>query len=260
VFLYLSKLLPVFFYPIGLAVVLGLAGAAAAWWGRRRTALALAVIAALQLWAFSTPLVSLALLAPLEGQFPVLPAARSRAADAIVVLGGSLHQIDRRRPTAELTEGSDRILFAARLYRAGKAPLVLMTGGNISFMSTPEQAPEALLMAELAHEFGVPRSALLTETASQNTRENAVLSAPILRTHGVRRILLVTSAFHMPRSVAIFRRLGFEVIPAATDVLADEIRGDWLFAVLPSAEALFHSTTALKEWFGLVVYRLRGWA
>lgn len=259
-FLYLSKLLPLFIYPLGLAIVLCLTTVVLIWWRKPRLAVFAALFAVFELWLFSVPLVSSALLWSLDGQHPPIAAEQSRSAEAIVVLGGSLHLPNSLRKGVELAESSDRILHAAHLWKAGKAPLVLMSGGNIEFFTNPSDPPEAQWMAALAREFGVPAGAILTETRSRNTFENAELTARILNPRGVRRILLVTSGFHMPRSVAIFRKVGFEVIPATTDILAGDTQGDLILRLLPSVDALQASTLALKEWVGLVVYRLRGWA
>ncbi|AGY59239.1 YdcF family protein [Gloeobacter kilaueensis] len=258
-FLYLSKVLPAFIYPIGLSMVLVVAVALL---GRRwpKTAIGLCGAVFLLLGIFASPLVSTALLGSLESQYPGGPIAKLPTAQAIVVLGGSVRMPTRLHDGVELAEASDRVLHAARLFRAGKAPVILMSGGNVPFYSEPGQLPEAQYMRRLIGEFGVPAKAVLVETGSQNTFENAQQSSALLLPQAVRRILLVTSAYHMPRSVAIFRRAGFEVIPAATDFRSDAIVSDWLLTWLPTAEAMDNSTLALKEWVGLLVYRLRGWA
>ncbi len=258
-FLYLSKLLPLFFYPLGLGVVLVAAAAVLIRLKWLRAAQVLCVTAMALLWGFSAPFTSQALLSSLEGQYLPVPIDQVPQAEAIVVLGGALRTPNARRTQVELTEASDRILHAARLFKAEKAPLVLMSGGNIVFLSEPDWPPESVSMAGLARELGVPAGVILVETRSQNTFENAEMSRAVLAPKGIRRILLVTSALHMPRSVAIFKKAGFEVIPASTDFQSGE-KLDLLLQWLPSAESLFYSQMALKEWVGLLVYRLRGWA
>ena len=151
-----------------------------------------------------------------------------------------------------LIDESDRLLQGLRLYRAGKAPLLVCTGGARG------GTPEAQGMGRLLQEWGVPSGAILLEEHSLNTRENAVFTYSALKARGIGRILLVTSALHMPRAAAVFRKAGFEVNPAAAD-----FRTGWgeasLWDWLPKARNLERSDRALREWIGLLVYRLRGW-
>ena len=115
---------------------------------------------------------------------------------------------------------------------------------------------------------GVPETAVWQQPYSQNTYQDALYSRDILAEKGVERILLVTSALHMPRSVAIFRKQGIDVIPAPTDFLISQAEWEdaltggpvqWLSNFLPSEDALEVTTDCLKEYIGLLVYRLRGW-
>lgn len=121
-------------------------------------------------------------------------------------------------------------------------------------------------MATILETLGVPAGAIVLESRSRNTRENAVATRELLAPRGVRRILLVTSALHMPRAVALFERQGFDVIaapadfwyvPAGSDGEAPSAWG-WILDVLPDAEGLAHSTEALREYLALAYYRGRG--
>ena len=98
----------------------------------------------------------------------------------------------------------------------------------------------------------------MLETASRNTYENAVNSKRLLGAHGLHKVLLVTSALHMPRALALFRALGIEAAPAPTDFEVVE-SGMGFIAVVTGCRALEGSTRALKEYFGLGVYWVRGW-
>ena len=120
--------------------------------------------------------------------------------------------------------------------------------------------PQAELIADFLVELGVPRTALILETASRNTRESAVNTAAIFKEHGWRTGLLVTSGAHMPRALAAFQKLGLDVTPAATDIHARPLKSVGLFDLLPDAEALVRTTSAIKEMIGLSIYSLRGWA
>jgi uncharacterized SAM-binding protein YcdF (DUF218 family) len=157
----------------------------------------------------------------------------------------------------DLGSGADRIWHAARIYHAGKAPLLVLSGGHFAWMG--ERDVEAEAMQGFLRDLGVPAEALLLEGRSGNTRENAVFSAELLRERGVQRILLVTSALHMRRALGTFRAVGLDAVPAATDF---EVTSEPYHAVrwLPDAEALAAGTRALKEFLGWWVYRARGWA
>ncbi len=147
---------------------------------------------------------------------------------------------------------------ALRLYRAGKAPFIVITGGI-----PPGQGavvPEAQRVADFLVEIGAPRSALILETRSRNTRENAVNTAAIFKEHGWQHGLLVTEGLHMPRALATFQKMGLDVTPAATDIPSGSIRADSLIDFLPDARALAWTTSAIKEMIGLCVYRYGGWA
>ena len=205
-FLILSKIIPVFVYPLGLSLLL--LGIASALRRRPGWTRALCFSAFLLLLLFSSGVASELLLHPLEGRYEQVPIASVPAADAIVVLGGGT-AIGPAVPgeAPELGNASDRLLYAARLFRAGKAPLVLFSGGNIPFLTPGQQVTEAEPSAQLLKEWGVPGAALLIEDRSRNTRENAVFSRQILQSRGAWRILLVTSAFHMPRASAVFQKV-----------------------------------------------------
>ena len=138
-----------------------------------------------------------------------LPYPQLPVADAIVVLGGGIKAPLYPRQQMDLAEEGDRVLYGARLWKAGKAPMVVMTGGRIQWRGTGNsKAGEAGDMAELAAALGVPADKIVMETASLNTRQNAIYTAQVLDGMDVKRILLVTSAMHMPRSEE--RRVGKE--------------------------------------------------
>jgi len=264
-FLFLSKLIPVFLYPLSLAAIL-LAGALILRkpeWRKR-----LLVAGVLLIWIGGNGWVTGALVKSLEWQY--LPLARTLAempeADAIVILGGGTQPPAYPRTTPEVDDAGDRVIYGAQLYRAGKAPLVLVTGGRLPWSFIPEGA--ATEMADLMIFMGVPEEAILLEEFSTNTYENAVFTKEMLAPLGINRILLVTSALHMPRSVAIFEKQGFEVIPAPTDFIItqpdeeypfSQVWPNYLFSIFPSAHNLSQTTLALKEYLGILTYWARGW-
>ncbi|CAM4390161.1 YdcF family protein [Kerstersia similis] len=207
--------------------------------------------------AWSLPITSIWAGGMLENTYPYQTAAELPAADVIVVLGG---QTANGRPNWFLPEVSShkptRTARAAEIYRAGRAPYVLPSGG-----AAEGTVSEAEGMAQMLRQQGVPREALLLETASRNTYENAHLTTRVLQQHQLKTVLLVTSALHMPRSVATFDKQGVTVIPAPAAPQITRPAGSgalWLW--MPNLRAFEASRSIIKEYIGLAVYQLRGWA
>jgi len=260
-FLYLSKLLPLFFYPLGLACVLILFALVTLWKKPRQASTALTIALVVLLLA-SNGWTSRALVRSLE--FQNIPSTELPNAEAIVVLGGATKPAFFPRPSVDLSEESDRMFYAAQLYHQKKAPFVILSGGRIDWSGagSSESADMAMIMQQL----GVPNSAIIQEPNSLNTYENAVNVKKILQARQINQVLLVTSAMHMPRSLAIFKKINIAAIPAPTDFIAssdfqylNNTPQATLLNLLPEAERLHQFTRALKEYVGLVVYRLRGW-
>jgi len=272
--LFLSKLLPIFLYPLGLSSLLITIALFSLLWTKRsrnvsnpnklkskRFPVSLLSLALAILLLSSNVIFSNWLLRSLEWQY--LPTGELPQAEAIVVLGGGTKPRIAPRPWYEVGEAGDRILYGSWLYKQGKARLLLVSGGRADWYGDGGN-PESEDMAAIAEAMGVPRSAILQEPDSLNTRENAVNTKRILSKQGINKILLATSALHMPRSMAIFRKLGFEAIAAPTDffVVQNENSKGWgiLLDLLPNADALKNTTNAIKEYIGLLVYQMSGWA
>lgn len=236
--------------PLGSALVLGALAVSCALFGRRKLATLLVVASLGWLWVCSLPVTSHALRAGLEAPYPLLPIDAVPAAQAIVVLGGSVRPAESATALPDLVAAADRVWHGARLYHAGKAPLVLLSGGSDP---TSSATSEAEAMATFLRDLGVPQRAMLLEADSRNTRQNASLSAELLRARGIDRVLLVTSALHMRRASALFRNQGLTVIEIACDHESRSRFGwvDWL----PDAAALDGSARALKEWVGYATGR-----
>lgn len=187
---------------------------------------------------------------PLEAFDPPTAPALAQA-QAVVVLGGGA-----RRYAPEF-EGEtvnrltlERLRYGARLARQTGLP-ILVTGG------APEnRIPEGRLMAQsLEQDFRLP--VRWVEDQARDTAENARYSARLLQPDGVRRILLVTHAAHMARSVAEFEQAGFTVIPAPTAYLVGRPPSDSLLPELPNMNAAYGGWYAVHEWVGLLAQRLR---
>jgi len=262
-FVYLSKLLPLFVYPLGLSCILLILALALR--KRRKWRQGLLIAATLLLWLASNRWVSYALARSLEWQN--LPSDSTPRAEVIVLLGGGTESADSPRPMTEVNSAGDRVLYAAQLYKDGAAPVILASGGNLGF-STARGTTPAQEMSDLLILTGVPEDAIWQQAKSQNTYKDAVYSAEILKENEVTNVILVTSAMHMPRAKALFEKQGITVIPAPVDFTITEQNwqstfkpgfGEALIYILPNASSLGLTTNVLKEYFGLLVYGLRGW-
>ncbi|NJL35594.1 MAG: YdcF family protein [Leptolyngbyaceae cyanobacterium SM1_4_3] len=261
-FLFLSKLLPLFVYPLGLSCLLLLLALILLWRKPRFAALSI-VLALILLLAGGNTWVANQLVQSLEWQH--IPSFELPTADAIVVLGGGIKPETPPRPWVDVSEAGDRPLYGAQLYQQGKAPFLILSGGRIDWKDGgPSESAD---MAKIVEALGVPATAILQDPSSLNTYENAVNVRQILRERNLNRVLLVTSAMHMPRSLRIFQKQGIEAIPAPTDFLVTErstqetsqTTEGLVLSLIPDAEPLQQTTRALKEYLGLLVYRLKGW-
>ena len=255
--LFLSKLLPVFVYPLGAALILGAMALALSFTRLQALGSMLLAAALIGLWVASTPVLARWLLTELEERHPPIHESEAPAADAIILLGGAVRQPLPPRVGPDLSGAGDRLLAAVRLYHAGKAPVVVIAGGVLPWETA--EASEAELTAALLVELGLPRSAMVLEMKSRNTRENAVNTASIFSSRGWQTGLLVTSGVHMPRALAAFRKVGLQVTPVATDIRARYPFYDTVLDFFPKAEALEATTSSVKEWIGYAVYRYREW-
>lgn len=246
----LRRLLEASFLPPAAVLLLLAVGALVArrW---RRTGRTLQAFAVLWLWLLSTPFVSNGLLRSLQSHAPLAATGELPAADAIVVLsaeadpGGSEYGGPTIGPMT-----LQRLRYGAALQRRTHLPLLV--SGGLAGTGLPSLA--AMMAATAQNDFGV--AVRWQEDRSADTRENARFSAEMLQAAGVRRVLLVTSAWHMPRAVAAFERTGLTVIPAPTGFVAP-VR-DTLVGLTPSWHALRDAGLALHEWVGRFVYAVRG--
>lgn len=216
---------------------------------KSRTALWTLGTALAWFWFWSMPIVGGWLCISLEEDYPVRLAEDMPEADAIVVMGGGAWGTTNY-PYACLSDGADRIFHAARLWKAGKAPIVIPSCvGAIN-------GDVRVLM-----ELGVPMEAIVLENEAMNTEENAKLVAKSLTAKNVKgaKILLVTSACHMRRSIYMFQKYAPEIecIPAATDYqalpwkdLPFDFRG-----LLPSIDAFARNNSFIHEYIGYYGYK-----
>jgi len=256
-YIYLSKILPLFVMPVGLVLILLLAALLFLRRGMQRTAGGLLLSAVALLWLASAPFVAERFYRALEGRYPPLALQDVPQGGCIVLLGGTVSPALPPRVNMEFNDSVDRVYQAARLYRAGKAPYVIVTGGNQPWSAAPWT--EADLIRELLVEWGVPQKAIFLEGTSRNTRENAVYSKNIIDSIHCETPLLVTSAAHMPRAVAAFLGVNVSVVPVSTDLRVTDEAGFSALRFLPDAGALAMTSDAMREWIGQRVYAWQGW-
>ena len=260
--LFISKLLPLFFYPLGLACIL-LIVALGLWSANSKWTPAAISTALIILFLSGNPWFSNWLAQSLEWQY--LPKARLPTADAIVILGGGIRSQAYPRPDVDFSDAGDRVWYGATLYHQQKAPKIIVSGGAISWKGGGK--PEAEDLTSLLVRMGIPGSDIIPESESYNTHDNAINVQKILKAQNFETILLVTSAMHMPRSMAIFRHLGIKAIAAPTDYHISQLELDEpnrqtesiILSLLPNEERFWLTTQAIREYVGIVVYKLKGW-
>ena len=262
----LNKIVGGLLNPLMIGLVMVVASGLCLWRSWRKTGFGLLIVSVAWLWLWSTPMMYRWLGGALESEWPVVKAEDAPQADAIVLLGGGMGANTNVYPYAEMWNGADRVWHAARLYKAGKAPVVIPTGAGERESSVP-----------LLLDLGVPESAVVVEGEARNTEENAKFVEKILATKNTKdaksegarggdsasvkkKVLLVTSAWHMRRSVLMYRKYApsLEIIPAAADYEATVQTGHpFCFKDLwPDTNALFANSYIFKEYLGYWGYRL----
>jgi len=207
------------------------------------------------LWvlAWSLPITTLYAGGWLESRYSFQPKMESPTVDAIVVLGGHV-QGNRANWFEPFDKNAvvSRESRAAALFLAQRAPLILLSGGALE-----GNVSDTATMARSLRRLGIPADAIIEETQSQNTRENATLTDQTLRSLQKKRVLLVTSALHMPRAMAAFDNTSIKALAAP---LPGQIRWKTSFDKSPwqpDLQTLLASRSVTKEYAGLVLYWLQ---
>ncbi len=245
--LFLNKLLPVFVLPLGLVVLLLLF----ALWRKKRWPV---VVAVGLLYVSSTPFAGHRLIGWLEAHYPAIPVAQVEPGDAVVVLGGIFGPQVAPGLLPNLSESVERLEAGIVLVQAGKAPWLVFTGGRIPWEGREKVEGED--SRAQAVQRGVAAEKILITPEVGNTFDEARAIAALMKEHHWRRIILVTTGWHMPRSARLFRRAGVDCIIFPVDFRRDRRRPLTLLDFLPKAEALNNTETALREIYGNLFYRL----
>lgn len=204
-----------------------------------------------------TPVASV-LLARLERTVPPVDIAALPVVDAIVCLGGGAEPSLVEPTRLHLKSGADRLSTAIALLAKGKAPALVLGGG--AYERAGEKFSEADAMARELVVLGVAKETLLSLGNCEHTRDEALKVASLAKQHGWSRILLVTSAYHMPRSVGAFEQVGIKVVAVPCNYLSEVNRiSDMEWLHLPSSAGFAILGAWVHEWLGTWVYRWRGW-
>lgn len=254
-FFVLSKIAGFFLQPLNLVTTLLGISIIASLTGFRAAALAVTASAFALLALAAWTSLGAALLNPLEERFK-RPDPAPETVAGVVVLGGGLEgAINLARGGYELNSSGDRFVEAAVLARRYPAAKVVVSGGMGTVLLEGEG--DADTAPRLLEALGVTRDRLILENRSRNTDENARFTKEMVQPEPGETWLLVTSAFHMPRSVALFRKAGFPVTPWPVDYRTSGREGFGFFRD-NAADALQTTTLAVREWIGLAAYRISG--
>ncbi|HEY8079042.1 MAG TPA: YdcF family protein [Labilithrix sp.] len=255
-FFFLSKILDVLLSPLTWAILL--AAATVPWrrrsarrWRRRRAFGAAAIVVIL---VFSSSLVADGMWGALENS-AVSTYDPARTYDAVILLGGvGDEEVWAERKQLALNDNVERLTATNEILRDGHARVAILSGAAMR----PGGLSEARELATFLLAWGIGEDRIVLEERARNTRENAVYSAEIVRARGFSRVLVVTSAFHVPRAADCFRAVGLEVDFLPVDYRAHRPHFE-LEAMLPRTSALDRSSAAIREIAGRWIYRARGY-
>ena len=250
---FLSKIFWLLAQPLSLASILVLASLVVLLFGLRRLAIAGLLPAALILFVTLYTSAGTVALQTLEDVFS-RPSPPPAEVACMIVLGGAIEaEVMAARGNVEFNQAADRFVEAARLARVYPQAKILVSGGDGSFSGRYQG--DAAASEQFFADQGIDVARLIREDASRTTGENVSNSATLLS--GMPPCLLITSAFHMPRAVGLFRKAGIETVPWPTDYRTSGKATLGLDFTQPLSNSQL-TTTAVREWLGLLVYRLTG--
>lgn len=250
---YTSKTLKVFTQPDAILVLLFLAGTALLWLRRPRTGRLILTACTLALFAVSAFPIGAWWIGVLEERFPRPDPANLAPPDGIIVLGGSLSNpgVVQRYGAISMNERAERIVEFAMLARRFPEARLVFTGGSGDLRQQAQ--PEAERLKPFTADLGIAPGRMEYEERSRNTWENALFSKQQIQPQPGERWLLVTSAAHIPRSVGIFRQVGWPVIPFPVDYESDGTPPLFWFDPVVN---WYMVNIAAHETIGLIVYYL----
>ena len=244
--IYLHKILPLIASPMFLVMVL-------ITWGIIFKSRISGILAVSILIICSLPIFSNKLISYLENEYILSDASSAETADAIVVLSGMVRTINGKNGLSyEWAEASDRIFAGIELIKENKAPIMVLTGGKLPWSVGK---PEGEYLRDVAVKYGVPNKNILLTENVENTDQEAKAVAKLLNKASP-KIILVTSAFHMPRAQKVFEAAGIKIEPFAVDFLSGAGKYT-IMNFIPSAGALNQTSFFIREHIGRLYYNLK---
>jgi uncharacterized SAM-binding protein YcdF (DUF218 family) len=245
--LFFNKFLPLFALPVGWVTLLLLL----ALWKKQRWPIFTAMLV---LYGASLPYVGGRLLSSVESRYASVPVSDVGSADAVVVLGGLLGPRVEAGFVPNFSDAGERFEGGVALVQAHRAGHLVFTGAGMDWKNT--NATEGDELKRLAVARGVPAEQVIVTGKVANTADEAAAVAALMRERGWKRVILVTTAWHMPRSAYQFKKAGVEFVPFPVDFRIDRTRGSSIIDFVPRGEAWMQTETALRETYGYWFYRL----
>jgi len=244
--IYLHKLLPLIISPLGLVVFLIITGICLRrWW--------IITLSCFVLLLSSLPITAQFIWRDLEKQYPPKALSEFGSYDAVVVLSGMLSPFEYNGTLHVDWGDPDRFFAGIDLLKSGKAPTLIFTRGKMPWSNLPA---EGELLKSKAVELGINESQILLSNIVANTSEEAEAVAQLISANGIKRIVLITSSFHMPRAKLLFDKQGIDSVPFATDFKATGQTLSWL-SFLPSAWGFGRTSEGIREYIGRFYYKLK---
>ena len=244
--IYLHKILPLIVSPMFLVMFL-------ITWSMVFRSRISGILAVSILIICSLPIFSNKLITYLENEYILSDASSAKTADAIVVLSGMVRTINGKNGLSyEWGEASDRIFAGIELIKKNKAPIMVLTGGKLPWSAGK---PEGEYLRDVAIKYGVPNKNILLTENVENTDQEAKAVAKLLNKASP-KIILVTSAFHMPRAQKVFEAAGIKIEPFAVDFLSGAGKYT-IMNFIPSAVALNQTSFFIREHIGRFYYNLK---
>ena len=244
--IYLHKLLPLIVSPLGLLISLMLlAILLRRQWPVYWTLLILLVC--------SFPLTARSIWVGLESEYQYQPPTTLPQADAVLVLSGMLGGFETQDGYVTEWGDPDRFLVGLQLVKLGKADRLIFTRGQMPWSDSP---PEGEMLKQKALEMGISSDQILLTSIASNTAEESLAVKELMAEHGLTKIILVTSSFHLPRAKLLFDKAGVDTYPYPTDFKAASRDVTWLHFI-PSADAFSDTSNGIREYIGRFYYWLK---
>ena len=244
--IYLHKLLPLIVSPLGLIILLLITGICLRrWW--------IITLSCFVLLLSSLPITEHLIWKDLERQHPPKALNELESFDAVVVLSGMLSTFEYSGALHVEWRDPDRFFAGIDILKSGKAPTLIFTRGKTPWSNLPA---EGELLKAKAVELGINESQIFLSNIAANTAEEAEAVAQLISANRIKRIVLITSSFHMPRAKLLFDKQGIDSVPFATDFKATGKIISWL-SFLPSANGFSRTSDGIREYIGRLYYKLK---